>query len=199
MGRVDEVLAELGLTDRADDRVRTYSQGMRQRLGIAAALLRDPRVLLLDEPANGLDPAGIRDMRALIRALTSRRVTIVYSSHLLAEVEELCTRLAILDRGKVIFEGGLEELRRSAGEEYWIETSEPDRALSVARASPAVEHASRAENGIILTVSGRDSLEGLTVELGRAGIGIRALVPQRASLEELFLRLTEGTREERAA
>ena len=193
------MLEELGLADRADDRVGTYSQGMRQRLGLAAALVRDPKLLLLDEPANGLDPAGIRDMRTLVRKLTDEGVTILYSSHLLAEVEELCTRLAIVDRGRVIFEGGLDDLRRSAGEEHRIETSEPARALSLARASAAVEHASADGEDILVTVPNPDSLDELTVELGRAGIGIRVLVPERASLEELFLRLTEGSRGERAA
>jgi ABC-2 type transport system ATP-binding protein len=197
--RVEWVLEELGLADRGNDRVATYSQGMRQRLGIAAALLRDPRLLLLDEPANGLDPAGIRDMRRLVRKLADQGVTILYSSHLLAEVEELCTRLAILDRGRVIFEGALHELRRSAGEEYRIETSEPARTLALALASGVVQHASMDGSDVILTISDPDGLDGLTAELGRAGIGIRALVPQRASLEELFLRLTEGSRGERAA
>src|SRR5436190_8434510 len=103
--RIDRALETVELADRAKDRVGGYSHGMRQRLGIAAALLRDPRLLLLDEPATGLDPAGMRDMRLLIRRLADQGMTVVLSSHLLAEVEEVCNRVAIVRAGKIVYEG----------------------------------------------------------------------------------------------
>ena len=103
------------LADRAKDRVGGYSHGMRQRLGIAAALLRDPKLLLLDEPATGLDPAGMRDMRLLIRRLADQGMTVLLSSHLLAEVEELCNRVAIVRSGAIVYEGEIAELKRGAG------------------------------------------------------------------------------------
>ena len=112
--RVHEVLDQVGLTADADRRVGGYSLGMRQRLGIAAALLRDPKLLLLDEPATGLDPAGMRDMRLLIRRLADEGMTVLLSSHLLAEVEELCNRVAIVRSGRIVYEGRISELKRTA-------------------------------------------------------------------------------------
>ncbi len=113
-----EALETVELTDRARDRVGGYSHGMRQRLGIAAALLRDPKLLLLDEPATGLDPAGMRDMRLLIRRLADQGMTVLLSSHLLAEVEELCNRVAIVRSGRIVYEGEIAELKRGAGATY---------------------------------------------------------------------------------
>ena len=113
--RIDEALETVELADRAKDRVGGYSHGMRQRLGIAAALLRDPKLLLLDEPATGLDPAGMRDMRLLIRRLADQGMTVLLSSHLLAEVEELCNRVAIVRSGRIVYEGAIAELKRGAG------------------------------------------------------------------------------------
>src|SRR4029079_11771280 len=112
--RIDEVLETVQLRDRAEDKVKGYSHGMKQRLGIASALLRDPRLLLLDEPATGPDPAGIRDMRELIRDLAGHGITVLLSSHLMPEVEELCNRVAIIRRGRIAYEGSLEELRGRA-------------------------------------------------------------------------------------
>src|SRR5207248_3692519 len=107
--RIDEVLDVVELRDRAGDKVGGYSHGMRQRLGIAAALLRRPRLLLLDEPTTGLDPAGMRDMRDLVRRLAGEGITVLLSSHLLAEVEELCNRVAIIRKGRIVDEGALTE------------------------------------------------------------------------------------------
>src|SRR5436853_2337327 len=103
--RIEEALERVELSQRGDDRVGGYSHGMRQRLGIAAALLRDPRLLLLDEPTTGLDPGGMRDMRQLVRRLAGEGITIMLSSHLLAEVEEVCNRVAIIRSGKIVYEG----------------------------------------------------------------------------------------------
>ena len=110
--RIEEALEIVGLSDRAKDKVGGYSHGMRQRLGIAAALLRRPKLLLLDEPATGLDPGGMRDMRNLIRRLAGRGITVLLSSHLLAEVEELCDRVAIVRAGSIVYQGAMAELRR---------------------------------------------------------------------------------------
>jgi ABC-2 type transport system ATP-binding protein len=187
--RIDEVLDVVELRDRAKDRVGGYSHGMRQRLGIAASLLRDPKLLLLDEPTTGLDPAGMRDMRELVKRLAGEGITILLSSHILAEVEELCNRVAIIRRGTIIYEGLLQELLLSAGGSYRLTTTDPSRARAVLLA--------RGFDG--LQVVGDElrfqaevaAIEEATVALGEAGIGISALVPHTATLEELFLGMTD--------
>ena len=128
--RIDEVLEIVELTPRAGHRVGGFSHGMRQRLGIAAALLRRPRLLMLDEPATGLDPAGMRDMRALIRRLADEGITVLLSSHQLPEVQELCDRVAIVDSGRVVYEGALADLRRQGGAGYRLRTTDDPRALA---------------------------------------------------------------------
>ena len=138
-GRIDEVLDVVELRDRAADRVGGYSHGMRQRLGIAAALLRRPKLMLLDEPATGLDPAGMRDMRLLVRRLADDGMTVLLSSHLLAEVEELCNRVAIVRRGRMAYEGTLADLRRAAGTVYHLRTTDDERALAVCAAQPGID------------------------------------------------------------
>src|SRR6476659_5244063 len=125
---IDEVLELVELRDRAKDKVKGYSHGMRQRLGIASALLRKPRLLLLDEPATGLDPAGMRDMRGLVRRLAAEQITIMLSSHLLYEVEELCNRVAIVRKGSVIYEGPLEDLLATASSLWRLRSRDPERA-----------------------------------------------------------------------
>src|SRR5512135_1450930 len=137
--RIDRALETVELTDRARDRVGGYSHGMRQRLGIAAALLRDPKLLLLDEPATGLDPGGMRDMRVLIRRLAEQGITVLLSSHLLAEVEELCNRVAIVRTCKIVYEGAIADLKRSAGASYRLSTTDDQRALAVCGAQPGIE------------------------------------------------------------
>jgi ABC-2 type transport system ATP-binding protein len=193
--RIDEVLELVGLRERAGDRVSGYSLGMRQRLGIAGALLRDPRLLVLDEPANGLDPAGIRDLRALVGRLAAEGMTILYSSHLLAEVEEVCNRVAIVDRGRIVFEGYLDELRRSFGERYRLESADPERALAAARATAGISGEHLADGALRFEAEAPAAVEALTVRLGREGVGIRGLSTERASLEDLFFRLTEAGEE----
>src|SRR5436853_1040626 len=127
--RIEEALERVELSERGNDKVGGYSHGMRQRLGIAAALLRDPKLLLLDEPTTGLDPAGMRDMRVLIRRLSEHGITIVLSSHLLPEVEEVCDRVAIIRSGRVVYEGELDELRRQASSAYRLRTTDNARGL----------------------------------------------------------------------
>jgi ABC-2 type transport system ATP-binding protein len=186
--RIDDVLDQVELLDRSRDRVGTYSLGMRQRLGIAAALLRDPRLLILDEPANGLDPAGIRDMRTLIASLPDRGVTVLYSSHLLAEVEEVCNRVAIVNGGRIAFEGRLDELRASFGAAYRLATSDDERAIATA-AGLGLDV--RREGEALWLDAAEEAADRLTLELGRAGIAIRHFAREQRSLEELFFRLTE--------
>ncbi|HET6867763.1 MAG TPA: ATP-binding cassette domain-containing protein [Solirubrobacteraceae bacterium] len=186
--RIDDVLDQVELTGRAGDRVGTYSLGMRQRLGIAAALLRDPKLLILDEPANGLDPAGIRDMRTLIASLPERGVTVLYSSHLLSEVEEVCNRVAIVRDGSIAFEGHLDELRASFGITYRLATIDDQAAGTVARGLGIHVWG---EDAALSLDADRDLVDRLTIELGKRGIAIRELSQSRKSLEDLFFQLTE--------
>jgi ABC-2 type transport system ATP-binding protein len=188
--RIDEVLDTVELAPRGKHKVGGYSHGMRQRLGIAAALLRRPRLLILDEPATGLDPAGMRDMRALIRRLADEGITVLLSSHQLPEVQELCDRVAIVDRGKVVYEGALADLRRQGGASYRLRTTDDSRALEVARAQPGVDGASADEHGVSFQADD-ERVGALSLALGRAGVGILALTPELATLEDLFFRLTE--------
>jgi ABC-2 type transport system ATP-binding protein len=189
--RIDEVLEIVELSPRAGHRVGGYSHGMRQRLGIAAALLRSPRLLILDEPATGLDPAGMRDMRQLIRRLADEGITVLLSSHQLPEVQELCDRVAIVDSGRVVYEGALADLRRQGGAGYRLRTTDDARALDVARAQAKLEHVASGEHGVHFQAEERDVGE-LSLALARSGIGILALTPELATLEDLFFRLTEG-------
>lgn len=189
--RIDESLEIVDLLDRAKDRVGGYSHGMRQRLGIAGALLRKPRLLLLDEPATGLDPAGMRDMRALIRRLAGEGITVMLSSHLLAEVDELCNRVAIIRKGRIAYEGSLAELKRTAAGGYLLRTTDDERAESVCRAQPDVIDVHRDSNGVLRFTGGEAAAAELSVALIEAGARIIALTPETATLEDLFFRLTE--------
>ncbi|MGA7704044.1 MAG: ATP-binding cassette domain-containing protein [Solirubrobacteraceae bacterium] len=190
-GRIEEVLEVVELAPRAKHKVGGYSHGMRQRLGIAAALLRRPRLLILDEPATGLDPAGMRDMRALIRRLADEGITVLLSSHQLPEVQELCDRVAIVDRGKVVYEGALADLRRQGGAGYRLRTTDDSRALAVVGAQPGVEHVATGPHGIAFQAQESD-VGPLSLALGQSDIGILALTPELATLEDLFFRLTES-------
>jgi ABC-2 type transport system ATP-binding protein len=190
-GRIGAALDTVELADRAGDRVGGYSHGMRQRLGIAAALLRDPRLMLLDEPATGLDPAGMRDMRRLIRRLADGGMTVLLSSHLMPEVEELCNRVAIVRSGAIVYEGAIADLKRTAGATYRLRTTDDDRALAVCRAQPGIADP-RAEEGAIRFAADEDAVAQLSVALVEAGALIRALAPETATLEDLFFALTEG-------
>ena len=187
--RIDEVLDVVDLRRRAKDRVGGYSHGMRQRLGIAASLLRSPQLLLLDEPTTGLDPAGMRDMRELVKRLAESGITILLSSHILAEVEELCNRVAIIRSGRIIYEGFLAELLRSAGAGYRLRATDSERAAAVLRENGVLDV--QRSNGELRFQAEPAAVEAASVALGRAGIGISALVPHTATLEELFLDMTE--------
>ena len=191
--RIDQALDTVELTDRAKDRVGGYSHGMRQRLGIAAALLRDPKLLLLDEPATGLDPAGMRDMRLLIHRLAGQGMTVLLSSHLLNEVEDVCNRLAIVRSGRIVYEGEIAALKRgAAGTSYYLQTTDDERALAVCRAQPGISVVSTADHGRITFTSEEAAVAELSQALVEAGALIRALAPLTVTLEDLFFSFTEG-------
>jgi ABC-2 type transport system ATP-binding protein len=201
--RIDEALRIVDLGDRARDKVGGYSHGMRQRLGIAGALLRDPRLLLLDEPTTGLDPAGMRDMRVLVHRLASQGITVLLSSHLMGEVEELCNRVAIISNGAVRYEGSLHELLETTAGRYELRCTDDVRALEVAMHQPGIGavapvNSSSPTRGIAFNADER-AVPALSLALAQAGIGISALVPRTATLEELFFRMTEGADADAAA
>jgi ABC-2 type transport system ATP-binding protein len=188
--RIDECLDVVGLADRADDLVRGYSLGMLQRLAIAAALLKDPALLILDEPTNGLDPAGMVEVRELLRRLgTEGRTTVFLSSHLLAEVEQVCTSVTILDRGRRIVSGPVAEVLAGAarGSAVRVVVDDPVAAADLLRRHGRfqVEPA-----GPALVVEGAPGPAAVNALLGRHGIWASEVGPVAADLETAFLRLT---------
>jgi ABC-2 type transport system permease protein len=195
--RIERALVQVGLTTQADIAVSGYSAGMRQRLGLAAALVRAPRVLLLDEPTSSLDPAAARGVRTLIRDLADQGVAVVLSSHDMAEVEELCEQLTVIDRGRVVYSGSVEALRLRAPAALHILHSSDDHAaydLGVARRGLKVRPSGEAEGG--LEVAGNAVvLDAYTIALGQARLAIRSLERRTRSLESLFLELVNGRSE----
>ncbi len=191
--RVEEVLEVVELSGRGDDKVGGYSQGMRQRLGLAAALLRRPRLLLLDEPTNGLDPAGMRDMRRLVATLAGEGLTVLLSTHLMVEVEQLCSELAVIARGRIRFAGTLSDLREAhRGADYRLAVTDARRALGIGADVPGVRLEVEEGSGALLVRAEPDAAARLTVRLGEAGVGIYTMLPDAPTLEELFFGLTEG-------
>ena len=189
--KVSDCLEGTGLAMHADVPVGAYSAGMRQRLGVAAALLRTPKLLFLDEPTSSLDPAGARDVRAIARRLADNGAAVVLSSHDMAEVEELCETLTVLDRGRVIFAGTVDELRRHApAPVHVLHTSDDGAALGLADALLGVRVAGSHDGGLEVTAS-VGALDTYVIALGRAGIAVRMLEQRARSLESLFLELTE--------
>jgi ABC-2 type transport system ATP-binding protein len=190
--RIEEVLEIVDLVDRADDRVGGYSFGMRQRLGVAVSLLRDPQLLVLDEPANGLDPAGMRDMRALIKRLAASGLTVLLSSHDMSEVEEICDNVTIMRAGAVVFHGEIAELREQAPEQgHRIETDDDRRALELAEAHEALEIAAAPDGGLIARGAQRD-VDRFVAAIVTEGLALRTLELSEAPLEVLFFMLTES-------
>jgi ABC-2 type transport system ATP-binding protein len=188
-GRIDEVLEQVGLSNRGGDRVSGYSTGMRQRLGIAAALLRSPRLLLLDEPTSGLDPAGARDMGRLVRRLAAEGTAVLLSSHLIGDLENVCDSFTVLRHGKVVWNGSAQQLRDQApGSAYRLLTSDDARALEIAEQHPSV-HATQSPTGEIrLAVQGR--IDAYVLDLGRADVAVRRLELVVSPLESMFFALT---------
>ena len=192
--RIDGALARVGLTQRADERVKRYSLGMRQRLGVARSLLADPELLILDEPTNGLDPAGIHEFRDMIRGFVAEGRTVLLSSHLLDEVEKICDEVAIVDRGQVVAQGSIAELAAGTKQTILIATSDDERARAIYSGYPAVESVAAEALGIRVTLR-EDAGDDLSRRLVQAGLGIRRFEPARASLEERFLEITSRLEE----
>lgn len=191
-GRIDEVLERVGLKSRAKDKYKKYSLGMKQRLGVAAALMKDPELLILDEPTNGLDPQGMADMRELIRSVSGGERTVLLSSHLMNEVEQVCDRVGVISKGKLITEGKVSELR---GEEGLVIRAEPlDKAERVARQLREVEDV-RVENGELKLAADPERGYEISQQLDSAGIKVSEVRREQRSLEDVFLELT-GERQE---
>ncbi len=180
--RIDNVMEQVGLSGVGRRPVKAYSLGMRQRLGLAAALVRQPELLILDEPTNGLDPQGIHHIRDLLLELNTAGTTVFLSSHLLAEVEQLCSRVGVLDRGRLVLEEDMETLRTPSGRTV---VSTPDVDESLALLGDRVEERS----GELLTVRAADPAS-LNAQLVRAGVRVSALAAERRNLEEIVLAAT---------
>ncbi|WP_069864582.1 ABC transporter ATP-binding protein [Streptomyces malaysiensis] len=193
---IDDVLAEVGLTDVADDRTRGFSLGMRQRLGLAAALLTKPRLLVLDEPANGLDPAGKKHVHGVLGRLAADGTAVVLSSHNMDDLEALCSEVTILAAGRVVFSGPLSKLATENRElDYRLLTSDPRAARRLADEAPGievVEDAGVGQDAEPLVVRALvPALDQLVVRLVEAGVAPRELTPVVSPLEAAFLALTE--------
>jgi ABC-2 type transport system ATP-binding protein len=192
--RIDPSLARVGLTDRAGDKVATYSMGMRQRLGVAACLLADPDLLMLDEPMNGLDPAGMHEMRAMIASLAAEGRTVVLSSHLLDEVERTCDAVAIVDHGRVIRQGPIDDLIRGAGAAaVQVDCAEPARAARLIDQAGIAAGTTLTEGGLTValpTGASRQVVADINRRLVEAGIDVYGLREVQASLEDWFLSVT---------
>jgi ABC-2 type transport system ATP-binding protein len=187
---IDPALERVGLKDRGDDRVGTYSQGMRQRLGIARCLLADPRLIILDEPMNGLDPGGILEMRGLIAGLVAEGRTVFISSHLLDEIEKTCYAAAVIDKGRLIAQGPIRDLMGDTGTLYDLTCDNPPAAVAFLARHPAVIEVHQAPNGVRLTLGDPRAVSAITGQLIEAGITMSGFSPVRSSLEDRFLHLT---------
>ena len=192
--RIDPSLERVGLTRRAGDKVASYSMGMRQRLGVAACLLGDPELLILDEPMNGLDPAGMHEMRAMIMSLAGEGRTVVLSSHLLDEVERTCDAVAIVDRGRVIRQGPIDELTRGAGAVVvQVDCAAPDRAARLIDQAGIAAGTAITDTGLAVTLpagAARELVADVNRRLVLADIDVYALREVQASLEDWFLSVT---------
>jgi ABC-2 type transport system ATP-binding protein len=189
-GRIDAALARVGLHDRANDRVRTYSQGMRQRLGVARCLLPDPSLLILDEPMNGLDPGGILEFRSMIAQLVDEGRTVFLSTHLLDEVEKTCQAAAVIDRGRLIAQGSIKDLLGEGRREVDIGCDDAHLALDLLDGFPLIAAARPTGDGVRVTLAGSDGTAAINARLVSSGVAVFRLEPVRESLEQRFLALT---------
>jgi ABC-2 type transport system ATP-binding protein len=190
--RIAPALERVGLAGRADERVKRYSLGMRQRLGVARCLLADPLLLILDEPTNGLDPAGIHEFRLMIRSMVEQEGrTVFLSSHLLSEIERICDHAAIVDVGHVIAQGPIAELARGADRhELIVEVDDQQRALALLRAHERVSDVAPSEDGLRVALVGAGDAAVVNAMLVGAGIAVSRLQPVRQTLEQRFLEVT---------
>lgn len=185
--RIEAVLDQVELTNRAGDKFKTYSQGMKQRLGVAAALLKDPELLILDEPTNGLDPQGMADMRDLIRHVGQGERTVLLSSHLMGEIEQICNRVGVIQNGRLVAEGPIDELR--GGTKVLVRADPMDKARRLAEAMYGIEQVQVSDGALLLAADPNRSAE-ITRELVTSGVDVSELRPVERSLEETFLELT---------
>jgi ABC-2 type transport system ATP-binding protein len=197
LGRIESALARVGLSDRAGDRVRTYSQGMRQRLGVARCLLADPELLILDEPMNGLDPGGILEFRTMIGELVAEGRTVFLSSHLLDEVEKTCEAAAVIDRGRLIVQGPISELVAGGRAQVDIGCDDAHAATDLLDGHPAVAAIEPTADGVRLTLAGADGVASINTRLVSAGVGVFRIETVRESLEQRFLEITTRVGAER--
>jgi len=191
--RIAPALARVGLSERANEKVKSYSMGMRQRLGVARCLLADPLLLILDEPTNGLDPGGIQEFREMIREMVEQEGrTVFISSHLLDEVEKTCDAAAIVDRGKIITQGAITDLATGgARDALTVSVDDSDLALRTLNASELVMSASADGDGIRVELAGGpETAAAVNALLVHAGVGVARLEPVRHSLEHRFLQIT---------
>ena len=188
--RIEPALERAGLRDRGNDRVGSYSQGMRQRLGIARCLLADPLLVILDEPMNGLDPAGILELRALMAGLVAEGRTVFVSSHLLDEIEKTCHAAAVIDRGRLIAQGPISELIGDTHTRYELTCDHPWAALDALATYPAVVQAVQTPGGLRVTLADPRAAGAVTTLLTEAGIAVTGFAPVRTSLADRFLGLT---------
>ncbi len=188
--RIDEVLEIVALTGRDRDKVRTYSMGMKQRLGLGLALLNDPELLILDEPANGLDPAGIVEMRDLLRGLAAAGKTVFISSHVLSEVQQICTRVAIINHGRLIRVAPVVELLQAGGD-FEVTVDSPDEVVAILRREEWGRDA-RVDEGTVVTRAPDDKGRFLVAFLVSQGHTPDAVSPRHKDLEDIFLSLTGG-------
>ena len=186
--RIAAALDRVGLTAAAGKRYRHYSLGMKQRLAIAAGLLQPRDLIILDEPTNGLDPQGTREVRALIRQIAADGITVFVSSHLLAEVEQICTHVGVMRTGRLVFQGSLPELRRTGAARVTVHTADAEAAAKVLAALDLADP--QAASGEASAVLGDASPEQVCAELVQAGIGVRGFAVTSPSLEDLFVGLT---------
>ena len=192
---LDDLLERVSLADRGNDRFHTYSLGMKQRLGLAYALLGDPELLFLDEPTNGMDPAGMAEIRKLIRSLGTEDRTVFLSSHLLNEVEQVCDSVVILSKGKLIAQGSVADLLKGRGQ-IRLRTTDNDQALKVLAALDWVEEA-RTENGFVVVTAPAERAAELSAALSRADIYVTEMTSGKDSLESYFLEITAEEGEKR--
>ena len=188
-GRVAEVLEAVELSGRAKSRYKKYSLGMKQRLGVAAALLKDPDLLILDEPTNGLDPKGVADMRSLIRRLGTGERTVLLSSHLLGEVEQVCDRIGVIHKGKLISEGAVADLR--GGGALVVRAEPMEEAARIAERLEGVEGV-EATDGVLRLKTDPGRAAEINAKLVSAGLRVSELRPAERSLEDAFLEMTGG-------
>jgi ABC-type multidrug transport system ATPase subunit len=190
--RVNEVLDMVGLRDRAKDKVKTYSLGMKQRLGIANALLNNPQIIILDEPTNGLDPQGMKEIKEMIAQLASEKgITFFISSHLLNEVEQICTKVGIIKEGKLLEEGNVKQLLSVENEMHEVYTIDVEKAIDVVKTVNYVKSVEKSQNGIMVQLE-KGYASKLNQLLVTSDIQVDSIVPQNNTLEKFFFEVTEG-------